>query len=217
MEGPTGSPMTSRWAGCPPTWWCLPGGTPSTWPITAGGRIGRVDFIDTASHRVTKSVEVGVRPLVAAISPLGEQLYIPCAGSNDLYVIDANEGRVIKEIPVGIGPDGIGLTPDGERLLVANSGTNDLSVVDLLDIEETRRVRVGEQPFSLTVNDQGYVFVVESGSRTISILSPELNKVRTVEVGKKPIDIQVSPDSRFVYVTDEKENRVMVLRISGLS
>ena len=131
-------------------------------------------------------------------------------------MIDANEGRVIKEIPVGIGPDGIALTPDGERLLVANSGTNDLSVVDLLDIEETRRVRVGEQPFSLTVNDQGYVFVVESGSRTISILSPELNKVRTIEVGKKPIDIQVSPDSRFVYVTDEKENRVMVLRIMGL-
>ena len=48
------------------------------------GKIGRVDFIDTATHRIIGEVEVGVRPMETIVSELGDQLFVICGGSNDL-------------------------------------------------------------------------------------------------------------------------------------
>ena len=59
--------------------------------------------------------------------------------------------------------------------------------------------------------------MVETGSRTLSILGPDFEKIQTIKLGKKPIDIQLSPDSRHAYVTDEEDNRVLIFEITGLS
>lgn len=179
------------------------------------GKIGRIDFIDTTSHRIVAEVEVGVRPLAAAVSPLGDQLYVVCAGSNDLWIIDVNQKTVLKTIPVGLGPDGVAISPDGLTLYVANSGTNDLSVIDLLDQREVRRVRVGNKPFSVAVAQDGRIFVVETGDRTVSIYSPDFKKLETLRASKKPIDVTLSPDDRYAYVTDEDDNRLLVFQISA--
>jgi YVTN family beta-propeller protein len=52
------------------------------------GKFGRVDFVDTATHRILGEVEVGIRPMEAVVSELGDQLFVICGGSNELYVID---------------------------------------------------------------------------------------------------------------------------------
>lgn len=179
------------------------------------GKIGRIDFIDTTSHRIVAEVEVGVRPLAAAVSPLGDQLYVVCAGSNDVWIIDVNQRNVIKTIPVGLGPDGVAISPDGLTLYVANSGTNDLSIIDLLDQREVKRVRVGNKPFSVAVAQDGRIFVVETGDRVVSVYSPEFKKLETLRASRKPIDVVLSPDDRYAYVTDETDNRLLVFQISA--
>lgn len=177
------------------------------------GKIGQVDIIDTSSHRVEGTIEVGVRPLVAAVAPLGDQLFVACAGSNDLYVLNPTTKKVEKRIPVGLGPNGLAFTTDGTTLLVSNSGTDDLSVIDVLDLQEVRRVPVGKSPFSMAVDDRGRVFIVESGARVLSVYSPELTKIASFPAGKKPIDVQISPDGGMAAVTDEKDNRLLLFRI----
>ncbi|MGH9339806.1 MAG: beta-propeller fold lactonase family protein [Acidobacteriota bacterium] len=178
------------------------------------GKIGRVDFIDTTSHDVTGEIEIGVRPLAAAVSLLGDYLYVICGGSDELYVIDIADKKVIQKMAVGHAPDGIALSPDGNTLYVSNSRTNDISVIDLLDLRETRRVSVGKRPWSLDVSREGNIFVVETGDKAVSVLTPDFQKVATFKVKDKPIDIQLSPDDRFAYVTDEKDNKVFIFEIS---
>jgi YVTN family beta-propeller protein len=178
------------------------------------GKIGRVDFIDTSTHRVLGEVEVGVRPLAAVVSELEDRLYVVCGGSNDLYIIDIAQRQVIETLLVGQGPDGLALSPDGNTLYVSNSGSHDVSIVDLLDLKEVRREKVGSKPFSIAVNQNGFIFVVESGDETLSLFSPDFEKVSSVKVGDRPIDVELSPDERFAYVTAEQDNRVLVYEIA---
>ena len=130
-----------------------------------------------------------------------------------MWVIDINSRKVVKQIPVGVQPAGVGTSTDGNTLYVANSKTNDLSVIDLLDLEEVRRVRVGNRPFSLDVDSSGRVYVVESGDNTVSVFSPDLEKIGSFPVGKGAIDVDVTRDGRYAFVTAEKANRLFVFEI----
>ncbi|HSR54098.1 MAG TPA: YncE family protein [Acidobacteriota bacterium] len=200
------------------------GGRPSNITMSPGGliafvtnfgrgKIGRIDFIDTSSHRIVGSRDVGIAPMAAAVSPLGDRLFVACAGSNEIWVINSNTREVIKQIPVGLKPNGLAFSKDGATLYVSNADTNDLSVIDVLDLRETRRVPVGEKPFSMTVDSQGRLFVVESGQGMLSLYSPELQRLASVKAGKKPIDVELSSDEQFAYVTDERANKVRVFKI----
>jgi len=55
---------------------------------------------------------------------------------------------------------------------------------------------------------------VESGDNSLSLFSPDFEKVSSVEVGDRPIDVELSPDGRFAYVTAEQDNRVFVYEIA---
>ena len=202
------------------------GDTPSNITISPGGfqafvtnygrgKIGRIDIIDTSTHRVLGEVEVGVRPLAAVVSALEDRLYVVCGGSNDLYIIDIASRKVITKLPVGQAPDALALSPDGNTLYVSNSGTHDISLVDLIDLKEVRREKVGSNPFSIAVNQNGFIFVVESGDNTLSLYSPDFEKVTSVKIGDRPIDVELSPDGRFAYVTAEQDNRLFVYEITA--
>ena len=106
------------------------------------------------------------------------------------------------------------LSPDGNTLYISNSGSNDISVVDLIDLKETRRVKVGSKPFSIAVSSNGTIFVVETGGNTLSVYSPAWEKLTSIKVGKHPIDVEISADGRWAYVTAEQDNRVFVYQIT---
>ena len=98
-------------------------------------------------------------------------------------------------------------------IYVSNSGTNDISVIDSLDLVELRRAPVGAKPFSIAVDKAGRVLVVETGDARLSLYTPELEKITSVKAGKRPMDVQLSPESDMVYVTDEKDNKLLVFRL----
>jgi YVTN family beta-propeller protein len=127
--------------------------------------------------------------------------------------VDTQAQEVVKKIPVGLQPDGVAVSPDGMTIYVANSGTNDVSLIDFLDLKEIRRAKVGKKPFSLTVDNQGRVFVVETQDKAITIYDSEFKKVGSFQAKKKPVDIKLSQDNRLAFVTDEKDNRLLVFDI----
>ena len=87
--------------------------------------------------------------------------------------------------------------------------------MDLIDLKEVRREKVGSKPFSIAVNQNGFIFVVESGDKTLSLFSPDFEKISSVTVGDSPIDVELSLDGRFAYVTAEQDNRVFVYEITA--
>ncbi len=177
------------------------------------GRIGKIDFINVSTHRVEGEVEVGVRPSALVISPFEDQLFVVCSGSNDVYQIDISRKSVINKVSVGLGPDGIALSNDGLTLYVANSSTNDISIIDILEMEETRRVSVGNKPFNIRVTENNEIWVVETGDKQISVYSPDFERLRTYKAHKKPVDLQISAEFGTFFVTDEKDNKILIYRL----
>jgi YVTN family beta-propeller protein len=166
---------------------------------------------------VLGDLEIGIRPLAAAVSPIADILYVVCGGSNEVFVIDITGRRVLQQVPVGITPDGIALSADGNTIYVANGGSNDLSVIDAVDMTEKQRVPVGPSPFSIAVTNDGKLVVVEtdngSDKGAVSIYGPDYQRLSTVRVGRKPTGLCLSHDQREAYVAVDRDNKLVVVPI----
>jgi YVTN family beta-propeller protein len=64
-------------------------------------------MVDTATDKVTGSIEVGDRPWGIGLSPDGKFLYTANGPSNDVSVVDLAANTVVKKIKAGDGPWGI--------------------------------------------------------------------------------------------------------------
>jgi len=71
------------------------------------GRSKMVLVVDTATNKVTRSVEAGDRPWGIALSPDGKTLFSANGPSNDVSVVDLAARKVIKKIKVGDSPWGV--------------------------------------------------------------------------------------------------------------
>jgi YVTN family beta-propeller protein len=71
------------------------------------GRGHQVFTIDTATDKVTGSVEVGPRPWGIAISLDGKTLYSANGPSNDISVVDLATNTVARKVKAGSGPWGV--------------------------------------------------------------------------------------------------------------
>ena len=88
-----------------------------------------LSLIDVAKQKVRHTIPVGSRPNHMALSFDGQRLFVACANSGDVYVIDTVAGRVEERLDLrpypearpGTTPNGVALSGDGRRLYVANA------------------------------------------------------------------------------------------------
>jgi YVTN family beta-propeller protein len=89
--------------------------------------------------RVVQKITVGEHPNQIAVHPLDGRIFVACASSNGVWVIDEARGIVTETIltalfprsPEGSTPDAVAIAPDGKRLYVANADNNCIAVVDV--------------------------------------------------------------------------------------
>lgn len=99
----------------------------------------KVLMLDAATLEKTGEVPVGEHPNAMALSRDGAFLFVACANTNAVWVVDL-ASRAAKEqvsialypkAPPGSTPNGLGLSPDGKTLLVANADNNAVAVVNV--------------------------------------------------------------------------------------
>ena len=84
-------------------------------------------------------IRVGRHPSAMALDPTGSRLYIACASSDLVAVVDTRSDSVLTTIDdpapgspgEGSTPDGLALSPDGRRLYVAEADNNAVAVFDV--------------------------------------------------------------------------------------
>ena len=84
-------------------------------------------------------IEVGRHPSGLLLSPSGERLFVACASTDSIAVIDTKKRRVVKTLhdppPAGpregSTPNSLALSEDGTRLFVAEADSNAIAVFDL--------------------------------------------------------------------------------------
>jgi YVTN family beta-propeller protein len=84
-------------------------------------------------------IGVGEHPTQIVVHPSDDRIFVACASSNCVSVIDTRRGIVTETIgtalfplaPEGSTPDALAVAPDGKTLFVANADNNNVAVVDI--------------------------------------------------------------------------------------
>jgi YVTN family beta-propeller protein len=130
--------------------------------------------IDPQTLRTIGRVPVGEHPNQMVLHPKDSRLFVACASSNAINVIDTKAGTVQETIytalfpqsPEGSTPDALCIEPDGETLFVANADNNCIAVID---IEEPRKSAVkgfiptGWYPTAVAVTPSGKQLLIGVG------------------------------------------------------
>ncbi len=101
------------------------------------GRSIRV--LDPGELQTVARIAVGEHPTQIAVHPTDDRIFVACASSNCVSVIDTRRGIVTETIntalfplaPEGSTPDALAVAPDGKTLFVANADNNNVAVVDI--------------------------------------------------------------------------------------
>jgi YVTN family beta-propeller protein len=118
-----------------------------------------------------------------ALSPDGARLFVACANTNAVWVVDLPSRSAKEQIlmalypgaPPGSTPNGLGLSPDGATLLVANADNNTVAVADVSRPGESRVagfIPAGWYPTAAAFSRDGSRIFILSGKGLTSQPNP---------------------------------------------
>src|SRR5262249_5471123 len=130
--------------------------------------------VDPETLRTVARISIGEHPNQLALHPKDDRLFVACASSNCVSVIDTKRGLVSETIyvtlfpkaPEGSTPDALAVAPDGKTLFVANADNNCVAVID---VEEPGKSQVkgfiptGWYPTAVAVTPDGKNLLVGVG------------------------------------------------------
>jgi YVTN family beta-propeller protein len=99
----------------------------------------KVLMLDASTLASRGEMPVGEHPNAMVLSRDGTRLFVACANTNAVWVLDLNRKLPAEQIGVALGidapagstPNGVALSPDGRTLLVANADNNTVTVADV--------------------------------------------------------------------------------------
>ena len=144
---------------------------------------GAVLVVDPTELRTIARIPVGEHPNQIVVHPKDDRIFVACASSNCVSVIDTKRGVVTETIvtslfpkaPEGSTPDALALAPDGKMLYVANADNNCLAVVDIAKANQSivkGFIPTGWYPTSTAVAPDGKTLYVGVGKGNQSHANP---------------------------------------------
>ena len=196
---------------------------------------GAVDVIDTASLQKAKTINLKGPVHNTYVTPDGKFVVAGSIVGKNITVIDAQTEDIawVLGFDLGIRPMAFEKTADGstKRIFVQLSDLNGFAVVDFATHKEVSRIELpklaaGKAPFlgggntshGLAVTADGKTLVVNSrlNSAVYMYSLPDLKLLGSVEVGKAPDWVTLTPDSKMAYVANAQSNSVSVIDLKAL-
>jgi YVTN family beta-propeller protein len=136
------------------------------------GRVVRV--LDPGDLRTVARIGVGEHPNQIAVHPQDDRIFVACASSDWVSVIDTGRGIVLETIhtalfpraPEGSTPDALAIAPDGKTLYVANADNNGIAVIDVTTTGRSQVkgfIPTGWYPTAVAVTPDGKSLLVGVG------------------------------------------------------
>src|SRR5207247_4491491 len=130
--------------------------------------------VQVDEFRVIGRIAVGEHPNQMVLHPKDDRLFVACASSNNVAVIDTKRGVVTETIftalfprsPEGSTPDALAVSPDGQTLYVANADNNCVAVIDVAERDKSQvkgYIPTGWYPTALAVTPDGKNLLVGIG------------------------------------------------------
>ncbi len=151
--------------------------------VSLWGRSG-IAVYDLENQRIDSLWATSSHPTEMVLSPAEDILYVACANSNNVDVIETKSGKPMETImtalfpkaPSGSTPNSLSLTPDGNMLFIANADNNNIAVFDVSRKKNAKSlgfIPVGWYPTSVRFNPQDNHLYVANGKGLMSKANPQ--------------------------------------------
>jgi|SRR3989304_2730565 len=158
-----------------------------------------------------------------------DYLYVSNTEANLISVIDGDEGIVVREVPVGVEPCHIVVDHKGELIAVSHEEKRgEIWFLDRKTLRVENKVLLIEAKEGVTKTncfflafsiDSRKLYAVNQFSGLLYVVDPVAGKVeKEIRLGKTKQmigGIILSPDGRFLYISDVKNSRIFVLDTAG--
>ena len=142
----------------------------------------RVLLLDPNTLATKGDVVVGEHPN-AMVEAADGRVFVACANTNAVYVVDPWAKKAVEQIsvalfpqaPPGSTPNALALSPDGNKLLVANADNNTVAVVDVSKPGAGRVagfIPTGWYPTGVAFSAHGEAMYILSGKGLTSLANP---------------------------------------------
>jgi len=193
---------------------------------------GAVDVIDTVALTKAKSIPVKGAVHNTYVTPDGRYVVAGSIAGKNITVIDAQTEQPVwtLDFDLGVRPLAFEKNADGStrRIFAQLSELNGFAVVDFATHKEVTRITLpaigpgktpvqegGNASHGMAVTADGKVLVVNSrlNSAVYMYSLPDLKVLGSVDVGRAPDWVTLTPDSKFAYVANAQSNSVSVVDI----
>jgi len=196
---------------------------------------GALDVIDTTNMERVKTVPMKGALHNTYVTPDGKFVVSGSIQSKTITVVNAADESPAWTLTRDLGIRCMAFTvnPDGSTkwLFTQLSGFNGFAVVDFATHQEINRIKLpdlaaGKKPFMYGGNES-HGLAVTSDQKTLVVNSrlnssiymyslPDLKLLGSVEVGKSPDWVTLTPDGKWAYVANAASNSVSVVDIKAM-
>ena len=182
-----------------------------------------------SGHSVVGSaISVGVDPAGVGYDSGNEEVYVANEGSNTVNVISGTTNALVGgAISVGRAPFGVDYDPRNGDMYVANSESASVSVISTrlalgplgaslrgtsVSGTASATISVGSDPSWAAYDpDNGDVFVANSGSDSVSVISGDSAVGSPIAVGANPTGLAYDASNGDVYVANSGSDNVSII------
>ena len=133
----------------------------------------KLAVLDLKSQKVVDNFATESHPTEMLLSSDGKLLYVACANSTKVSVLNAADGKGIQTIntalfataPAGNAPCSLSMTPDAQLLFIANADNNNIAVFNISDIKAAKPmgfIPVGYHPTSVRYSATTNAFMLST-------------------------------------------------------
>lgn len=178
-----------------------------------------LSFIDPGTGEELARIATGPAPHEVAATPDGRLAFVANYGSNSLTVIDVPNRKALGMVDLGehTRPHGITVTSDGGSVWVTTEGSQDLVEVDVASRQVRQAIKTGQRVTHMVVlvESKGKAYTANIGSGNVTAIDTKRGEViRQIPTGAGAEGIAVTPDDRYVLVTNREAGTFSVIDAS---
>ena len=173
----------------------------------------RVGF---SSSRLYAMIDLKAPGLDWALTGDHDRLFVSMPSINRVAVVDTLTFRVTANLDGGENPNRVVLQPDGKYLWIANDSdkpeASGVTVLDAATLKVAAHIATGKGHHEIVFDESRHAYVTNQDDATVSVISTaKLAKVNNVAVGREPVSLDYSSQSRSVYVASRAEGKISVI------
>ena len=171
---------------------------------------GTIFRINLLTGQLEQRMRLGYNPSYLLYLPKQDLIAVSLSLSQSVVLLSPETFSPVQVISTSSRPEGLMIWKD-RLLYIAEAGANSVLVYDLLNNKEKKRILVDFTPRRLLHAD-GYIYVTNYNSRSISMLSPgQINVSRTIPLSGRPLELADVPRNKWIYVGNEDEKGLTIV------